>query len=750
MKIDVYKHSQLILSLNYLNEDLLNENKVFVGRSEDCHIVLDDHQISREHISFYIVDNQFVVENLSTYGDFIKSGQEVKAGEKVNLRENEVILLSDFELKVSEAILVESSSSEDIMVDDDKTQMLPMQNEDEDKTEILEEENVTEKLNEEFGEPVLESELDDEPLVMARDDEDTQSFESSETFSDESDGFESEAGFESDEEGFGEDSGFGDDDSGFGDDSGFESDSGESTQVFKTFAKYYLVLDGEFAPFDRYLIEDNEILIGRNPDKCQIYLNDSEVSGVHAVIKKTLINCFIEDQNSSNGTIYNGSRVNKAELVNGDSFQIGSTLFRVEIKSELIDNESDTLMPVADGQFVEVEEIVEEEVEFGNEGGEGSEFGEDEVKEKSLIKRIMKDPKKKRIVIFGGVALILMMLLGEDEPAKPVKKSKKTETSKEATKAGGQAKVDGKDLKKTLSKETLEKLEENYLLALSRFDSGEYYAAKEYLEVIRGIAPDYKDTQTLRKLVEEGLKELLKQKAREEEEKERKARQLKIEAILEKARAAVEKREVAVAESLFSQILEIDPENIDVPQLKLVIDAHKAEIERKRNEEIRKKELRKNMVDALAPGKALYLKEEWFKAIDRLGKFTASKGMDEDLIKEATQMLKDSKKKLSSAISPLLGQARSLKEGQDLKRSYEKYGDVLKFDPSNEEALNERDKIFEELRVRSMKLYREALISENLSLFEEARDQFKEVQQISPINSEYYNKATEKLKDYLE
>jgi len=196
--------------------------------------------------------------------------------------------------------------------------------------------------------------------------------------------------------------------------------------------------------------------------------------------------------------------------------------------------------------------------------------------------------------------------------------------------------------------------------------------------------------------------------------------------------------------------MEIDPENIDVPQMKIEIDAYKKAEEEKKLEEQRKIAERKRQVDALAPGKGLYLKGDWFKAIDRLEKFLNLKGMDEDLIQEATKMLKVSKQKLLAQLNPLLGKARSFKEGQDLKRAYETYGEVLKFDPSNEEALNERDDILQSLTNRSRRLYREALISESLSLSQEAKEKFQQVQQISPINSDYYNKATEKLKNYLE
>jgi hypothetical protein len=42
------------------------------------------------------------------------------------------------------------------------------------------------------------------------------------------------------------------------------------------------------------------------------------------------------------------------------------------------------------------------------------------------------------------------------------------------------------------------------------------------------------------------------------------------------------------------------------------------------------------------------------------------------------------------------------------------------------------------------------LISESLSLFDEAKEKFQQVQQISPINSDYYNKATKRLVNYME
>src|SRR5690606_37682204 len=141
---------------------------------------------------------------------------------------------------------------------------------------------------------------------------------------------------------------------------------------------------------------------------------------------------------------------------------------------------------------------------------------------------------------------------------------------------------------------------------------------------------------------------------------------------------------------------------------------------------------------------------EWYKSILKLEEFLRIKGTDEDLVKEASEMLSDGKNQLASELGPLVGKARSLNEGQDPKSAYEAFLEILKMEPTNSEALNEVDNIKNQLEMRAKRVYREAIISESLSLFAEAKEKYQEVQQISPTDSEYYRKASDKLKNYLE
>ena len=485
-----------------------------------------------------------------------------------------------------------------------------------------------------------------------------------------------------------------------------------------------------------------EIFIGRDPKKCQIILDDPEVSTVHAVIRKNNIDITLEDLNSSNGTILNGERINKSSLSTGDEFVIGSTSFTLETRSDLLEAESDRLMPVESGQSIETEEI-EEEIVSGDEGDVN--FNTEAPPEKNPIKRIWKDPVKRKKVIYALVAITLIYLIlgpSEDEN-KPKVESSQAQTLPPKEDKNAKPKIQ-------LSKELEQKRNMSYELGVSFFEQNKYFEALKEFKTVIDIDPEYKKVQTYFDQTKEGLKRLEELETQKRAEEERIKLKKLVEELLVKAREAVKEKQVTVAENYFAQIAEKDPENIEVQQLKMELEAWQKEQERIALEKAAKEASRKAMVDALTPGKTYYLKKEWYKAILKLEEFLRRQGTDEDLVKEGSDMLSDAKTQLASDLGPLIAKARSLKEGQDLKSAYEAYLEILKIEPTNAEALNEVDEIKNQLDLRSKRIYRDAIIAESLSLFNDAKEKFQEVQQISPTDSEYYKKATEKLKNYLE
>jgi len=728
VQLTVLKNHVPINSVMVETPDPTEKYEIFVGRAEDCHVMVDDPLISRHHFVLRNDSENWVCEKLTQVGLVSLNGEvntkfSINEGDEIKCGVYSFIVAGLPNLK-KPMIAPIPVFQEDIPVSRPEPKSIPVINE-----EVNLSTGQIQALDEMEQDSVPVEELSSTVMLEEKIDKKNEDdgFSLSEDLSSENDSMISD--FNSTDDSV----------SDFGGDLAISTENlpadEEKTSFFKAFVNYQLILFGEHAPYDRYIIENDEIFIGRDPKKCQIVLNDPEVSSVHATIRKTNMDVLLEDKNSSNGTLLNGERINKAHLSTGDEFIIGSTTFTLEVRSDLLEAESERLMPVEEGQVIETEEVEEEVVNLDDMNTE-----DPLAQEKSPIKRMWKDPKKRRLLIYAGGIIDIVLVLGEDEtPAPPPKKASvaKADQKKEKPKI-------------KLTKELEEKRNTSYELGVSFFDQNKYSEALTEFQTVFQIDPDYKQVSSYLEQTKQGLKKLQELEAERRAEEERIKVRKQIEEILVKAREAVKNRQVTLAESYFSQITEKDPENIEVQQLKMELDAWKKEEERKAFEKAAKETARKAMVDALTPGKTFYLKKEWYRSILKLEEYLQRKGTDEDLVKEASDMLADAKNQLASEVGPLIGKARSLKEGQDLRNAYQAFQDVLRVEPTNTEALNEIDDIKNTLDSRSKKIYREAIIAESLSLFTDAKEKFLEVQQISPTDSEYYRKATEKLKNYLE
>ena len=81
------------------------------------------------------------------------------------------------------------------------------------------------------------------------------------------------------------------------------------------------------APEVTFEIGTSSITIGRDPETSDIVINDTNVSRVHAKIEYKNGFLLVEDNNSRNGILFQNRQVKRLSLMDGDSFQIGSTTF---------------------------------------------------------------------------------------------------------------------------------------------------------------------------------------------------------------------------------------------------------------------------------------------------------------------------------------------------------------------------------------------------------------------------------------
>lgn len=801
MKLSVFRNDELLT--NFEIDDVHAKkigNVLFLGRAPDCQIVIPDQQISRQHLKLVKTVSGWDIEKLSEHGGVQLNGSLLS---KANLKNGDVLSFNDYKITVvlEAQVLatqenlndkintntknpsisvntiptkapVETQSLDDFASNENLQDNSIGPNE-EDVTILLKETASPEKnaSSEEEKETEVSEEngdgfhVSDENKMSEnendKNEDQNDDFLSSTDSSSSENSSETEDAFttgESTESNFPVET----TDSQGSDDS---SSDGEKTTFFTTFAKYELSLFGERAPYDHFEIVDNETRIGRSSDKCQIALDDQEVSSIHAVLIKSKVSLVLEDKNSSNGTFYKGKRINRVELSDHDEFIIGSTTFTVKVKSDLLQSENSGLMPVEEDQEIIKEEIVEEEVLSENaEELDFSGAGAQETGKKGLLDKWKKlNPKQK--IIYGGLGVVLLFVLLSEEEKPPApdaatagKNKKETskalnpEAAKEAEKNGKNKddKVANDKLapkKKEYSPEEKRIYEKSYLLAKEKYKRGEYETA---LSEIEKVPLDYGEAAQIKDLIGQALKKIKELEEKAKKEEERRIRKKEVEALLEKVKVAVKDRQAIVADAIFSQILEKDPENLDVPQLKMELDAWKKEQERIALEKAQKEAERKRQVDLLSPGKSAYIAKQWHRATMKLDEFLKQKGMDEDLVKEASEMLTESRNALNDIVAPLLGQARSLKEGQDLKGAYQVYAEILKKEPTNSEAISEMNEIRAILEEKAKKLYREAVIAESLSLFDDAKEKYQEVQQSTPSDSDYYRKATERLQKYME
>lgn len=745
MIISVTKDNVLVSSID-LTQDVQSigngESVFYIGRAKDCTVCLDDRAISRIQAELHLKAGKWRLVSTSSFSDLMINGNNSKDHQ---LKTGDRVVVGPFTLSFSFSDIVSQTVEEEL-------------------DQLVEEEPIVE-------EEVTETQIEETPLEdiseepIAADEEIPNDLEDDSDLGDPSSDLEGEgtSEFSSDEEPVAEAASeeplsFDDGNDEFAmvpdDDDGSE-DSGDSTRVMNTFVELYFEISGEHAPYDKFILDKKEVYVGRDPAKCQLVINDPEISSVHAVIRKNNITCSIEDLQSANGTLVNGEAINKIDLSNGDEVLLGATTLTLKIKSDFFKQEEDRLMPVEEDQEIEVQEVVEVDEDFEDTGMQ--QFGEQAEAPKSggslFSKEALKDPQKRKKLIYIVVGLLLLLLLLDEEPKKPTPPKTDGKDDKSRLLDGqnaDQTKVATDANEKPLSPEELAVVDSTYLLAKELIDVSKFAEALIEIDKIKRITPNYKNTLQLEAIAKQKIKELEALAKQQREEEERKIRMEKVKLLVGEAKEATEKKQVQLAEGLFAKIIELDPENFEVSRLKLEIDAYKKEQERIEIEKAAKEAERKRQLDALAPGKGHYLSGEWYKAIQRLQTFLLEKSIDEDLRDEATKMLTESKDNLNNIIQPMLGKARSLKEGQDLKGAYEQYNEILKIDQGSNEALNEMDAIRDILTARAKKVYREAIISESLSLFEDAKEKFKEVQQIAPVDSEYYEKATNRLKEYLD
>jgi neural Wiskott-Aldrich syndrome protein len=83
----------------------------------------------------------------------------------------------------------------------------------------------------------------------------------------------------------------------------------------------------------RYAINVPRFIIGREKGMCHLVLADPNVSRQHAAIELAQGMFFMVDLGSRNGVGYNGHRVHRKQIVEGDRFEIHGHTFTFSFRN---------------------------------------------------------------------------------------------------------------------------------------------------------------------------------------------------------------------------------------------------------------------------------------------------------------------------------------------------------------------------------------------------------------------------------
>ena len=96
-------------------------------------------------------------------------------------------------------------------------------------------------------------------------------------------------------------------------------------------------------------LDKERITVGRHADN-DVAFNDKAVSGHHAVVITILADSFLEDLDSTNGTLVNGKQVAKHPLTHGDTITIGRNSLRYESEQDGDSEDFEKTMILRPGQ----------------------------------------------------------------------------------------------------------------------------------------------------------------------------------------------------------------------------------------------------------------------------------------------------------------------------------------------------------------------------------------------------------------
>ena len=252
-----------------------------------------------------------------------------------------------------------------------------------------------------------------------------------------------------------------------------------------------------------YVITGTPVGIGRG-ETCDVILSDLKSSRLHAELSFSAGAWQVKDLGSSNGVRLNGKEVKSAKVVSGDTVAVGETIMEflgADAGALALSAAPKSIQAVQQDQMalLSQQERIKAITSFGGLGkavtpatGPSESFGNDR-------------GKTRKMVIFGAVALLAVMLMLPDQKAKT--KGKKDDKDDKAKKDEALYRELASYLPKGQTAEVSKTVQMFFKSGFREYREGNYLRAKSQFETVLQIDPSHNLARVYLKSAEQSIKE---------------------------------------------------------------------------------------------------------------------------------------------------------------------------------------------------------------------------------------------------
>lgn len=476
-----------------------------------------------------------------------------------------------------------------------------------------------------------------------------------------------------------------------------------------------------------FQLKGEKWILGRDP-KCDIPIEYAEMSRHHIELHIDITKIYVQDLGSSNGTIVNSEQLPPnipVQLHSGDCIQIQELKIYFEWRDPNFQALVPSLQHAPEPKMTTQNSVA---LSFSTEGDAVEQLGEFENFGKLKNKKTMM-----RVALI--TALVIALVVGLFMPSD--KKEQQALSSKNPN-------------EQTLSPSQKAAARDSFQLALNLYKQGKYELCMSELHKLHQIIPQFENSKELEVFCSHGHELVLRQKDRERKDREQQAIQQQIQTVIAECRQKLKPFDAPEKHmQCLTPATELDPENREIQQ----IIKSAQDFETRRNEQ--------RQAAAQRAGRILNGKKHFEKA-QKLQKQGNLKGAlseymaylnadypsnetEEELAKREVGSLK---REISERIQSRLDTCMQAASKNQWKTGYLSCDEVLKEDPSNAKARQERDRMLSELRREMKAIYEDSVLEESLGNVDTAKEKWKKIKEDNLPFDDYTKKASQKLRKY--